>query len=531
MLALGWLPAGGAVAADRLITWAAPERGVPSSPNYQVTLRQAERSARPFVQYSRSQGVDKTIDREGRYVKLSFLALHSSEAKRPEDNRDTHAVSWTQFDFAGGPVEVEVKLVTPPQGVSLPLKSCAVLPTDLGLVGRVVGPDTVRVTVTKPVKFALVPNRDEALAKLAAGEPKQALEGFRHPLFVFARSPEVDVPDRAAPGTLVVEPGRACSPEEFSRARVIWFAPGVHDYAQIGGDPDHYVILKTGQTVYVPGDAYVFGNFKSAVRTPVGEMPVVRGRGTLSGAKQRWNDLPYVTTVMSNVRLDGIQVTDPHNHLHHSTSPIRDIAVVGAWHGNTDGPTVESRRPDPFDGWHIDNCFLMAADTNVKVGGNARVRDCTLWQQSNAEPLWIRSPDRCVVDGLRVIAYHTWPANPARVSGQVVNLHTFEAGARRTRVRNLVVEAPFVPLLFYLPADAKAGEVPYDDVVFENITVRTAHIAAKSPVGSVKPGAPSIGRILFRNLVINGTRVTAANCTDYFELRHGVTVGKELVFE
>ena len=34
-----------------------------------------------------------------------------------------------------------------------------------------------------------------------------------------------------------------------------------------------------------------------------------------------------------------------------------------------------------------------------------------------------------------------------------------------------------------------------------------------------------------QNLVINGVRVTNANCRDYFELLHGVTPGKELVFE
>ena len=33
------------------------------------------------------------------------------------------------------------------------------------------------------------------------------------------------------------------------------------------------------------------------------------------------------------------------------------------------------------------------------------------------------------------------------------------------------------------------------------------------------------------DLVINGVRVTNSNCRDYFELLHGVTSGKELVFE
>ncbi len=518
-------------AEDRLITWGRPGPEVPASPNYRVVLRQGTRTAQPFVHLSRNAGVDKAIDREGRYIKLSFLALHSNEPAPPEANRDTHAVSWTQFDFAGGPVEVEVQLTRAPHGVNLPLKSCAVLPSDLGIACRVVGPDTVRFTLTRPAKIALVPNRDEAAAALAAGAPRQALEGYRHPLFIFARAPESDAPPADAPDTLVVTPDRPRTAAEFARATVIRFAPGVHDYSRISGDPDFYFLLRSGQTVHVPGDAYVFANFKFPPRTPVAEMPLVRGRGTVSGARQRWTDLPYITTVAINTRLEGIQISEPHNHLHHSTAPIRDIAVVGAWHGNTDGPTVEARRPDPFSGWHIDDCFIMAADTNVKLGGAARARHLTLWQQANAEPLWIRAPERCVVENLHVLAYHVWPANPARVNGQVVNLHTYDRGAQDCLIRNLTIEAPFVPLLFFLPANTTDGSTPFRNVVFENIVVRTPHIAAKSPVGSTKPGAPSIGRIVFRNLVINGVRVTAANCTDYFELRHGVTVGRELIFE
>jgi hypothetical protein len=97
-------------------------------------------------------------------------------------------------------------------------------------------------------------------------------------------------------------------------------------------------------------------------------------------------------------------------------------------------------------------------------------------------------------------------------------------------VRNVVIEAPFVPLLFLLPAEDPA--VPqFESVLFENITVHTPHIAAKSPIGAEKAGGPATGRIVFRNLVINGVRVTNANCRDYFELLHGVTPGKELVFE
>ena len=75
-------------------------------------------------------------------------------------------------------------------------------------------------------------------------------------------------------------------------------------------------------------------------------MPLLRVRGTLSGIKQRWTDVPYRTTLERNVRMEGIQIADPHNHISHSYSPVKDVAVVGAWHGNTDGLTREVPRSE-----------------------------------------------------------------------------------------------------------------------------------------------------------------------------------------
>ena len=241
-------------------------------------------------------------------------------------------------------------------------------------------------------------------------EPKQAFEGYRNPLFLFARAPETDVPGKNAPGTLLLRPGQPCSVAAFARAKVIYFEPGVHDYSQFNpADPDHYITLRTGQTAYLAGGAYVYGVFRSEKRGPIRDMPLLRGRGTMSGVKQRWTDVPYFTTLEKNVRMEGIQITDPHNHISHSFAPVKDVAVVGAWHGNTDGLTREVPKSEPYNGWHVEDCFVMAADTNLKVGGPARVRNYTIWQLANAEPLWIRNPDGCVVDGLQVIAFNAWP--------------------------------------------------------------------------------------------------------------------------
>ncbi len=510
-------------AATRVIVWAAPGGDVAESPDYEVVVRSGERVCKPCTYYSYNRPFDKLLDREGKYIKLSFLGLHSNEYRRPEDNRDTYAHSWSHFDFAGGPVEVEVRIKTAFDGLTLPLESCAILPSTLGIRCQVVSGDTIRFTLNKPAKLAVVPNHIRALAELKHTEPKQALEGYRNPLFLFARAPETDIPDKNAPGTLVVKPGVERTVDDFAWAKVIYFEPGVHDYSQFNpADPDHYITLRTGQTAYLAGGSYVYGVFRSEKRGPISELPLLRGRGTMSGGKQRWTDVPYFTTLEKNVRMEGIQITDPHNHVSHSIAPVKDVAIVGAWHGNTDGLTREVPKSDPYNGWHVDDCFVMAGDTNLKVGGPARVRNYTVWQLANAEPLWIREPDGCVVDGLQVIAYNAWPGR------QTVNIS--RGTVKHSVFRNFTIEAPFVPLLFLMPANVAGNGPAYDEVLFENITVNTPFIARKSPFGP-QDDLPRVGRVVFRNLVVNGVKVTAENCRDYFDLAKGVVVGKEIAFE
>ena len=507
----------------RVTVWDGPGGDVAASADYEVTVRSGGKEYRPFTYYSFNRPVDKLLDREGNYLKLGFMALHSNEYKRPETNRDTYAHSWSHFDFTGGPVAVEVKIRRPLDGLTLPLKSCGIFPSTLGIKAQVVGGDTIRFTLDRPAKIAVVPNHLEALKKLKNAEPKQAFEGYRNPLFLFARQPEADVPDKNASETLVVRPGRLHTAQEFAAAKIIYFEPGLHDYSQFNpADPEHYIQLQTGQTMYLAGGSYVHGVVNFDKRGPISDMPRLLGRGTLSGIKQRWTDLPYRTTLERNVRMEGIQITDPHNHVSHSYSPVKDVAVVGAWHGNTDGLTREVPASDPYQGWHIEDCFVMAGDSNLKVGGPARVRNCTLWQLNNAEPFWIRNPDGCTVDGVQVIAYN----NPA--GRQTINIS--RGTVKNSVFHNILIEAPFVPLLFLMSISEAGGGPVYENALFENITVNTPHIAKKSPFGATEDEV-KIGRVVFRNLVVNGVKVTAQNCGDYFEFLKGVTVGKEIVFE
>ena len=157
-------------AGPRVIVWDGPGGDVTASADYEVTVRIAGKEWKPFIYSSYNRPYDKLLDSEGKYIKLSFLALHSNEYKRPETNKDTYAHSWTHFDFAGGPVEVEVKIRKPLDGLTLPLRSCGIFPSTLGIKSKVVAGDTIRFTLDKPAKIAVVPNHLQALEKLKDGK-------------------------------------------------------------------------------------------------------------------------------------------------------------------------------------------------------------------------------------------------------------------------------------------------------------------------------------------------------------------------
>jgi hypothetical protein len=508
--------------------WNIPGGEALSSPDYEVTLRKGGKTWKPFTYYTFRKAVDKIVDwdKDGKYVKLGFRFINSIEYILPENNKDTYAHSWTCFDFSQGPVEVEMKILRPINGLTLPLKSCGIYPSALGIDCQIIAGDTVRFTLEKPAKIAVVPNHIQAHEKLENIAGKEVFEGYRNPLFIFARHQETNVPSKEAEGTLVIKPGEQYGVEDFNKAGTIYFEAGIHDYAKYNPDDvTHRILLKKGQSVYLEGGSLVYGVFLSNEKL-IGDMPSIYGRGTFSGDKQVWTDRQKVA---ERVNVIGVNVTDPHNHLG-VWGIARDVAAVGGWHGNTDGINAWRPEEDPYEGWHVEDCFCIACDTNLFLGGNARVRNHTIWQLNNAEPLWIRHNWGSVLDGLHVIAY-----NRFRGGGQTFN---FTMDNRRPEmfgnivtVKNVIVEAPFVPRLFIITSGLNRKETIFEDVLFENINIKTPHIRDKSIIGLLDKNNSNFGKVVFRNLVIQGTKVTSENYSNYFDLLNNVSVGKEIFFE
>lgn len=520
---------------SRVIVFESPGGGISASSDYEITLKRGGKTWKPFTYYSYSHSVDKVIDQDAKYLKNPFLELHAYQSVQPQKNKDTYAHSWAYFDFEGGPIEVEIKISKNVEGLNLPLKSCGIFPSNLGIKCKIIGGDIVRFTLDKPVKIAIVPNYLQALEKMKKGDSMQAFDGYRNPFFLFARAPETNIPNKNAPGTLVIKPGQMYGPDAFDKATTIYFEPGVHDYSKYNpADQNHYILLKTGQTMYLAGGAYVYGHVSSQSKNQlISDMPLLRGRGTISGVKNIWTGTSYLTTEIRNVKLDGINMVDRNNHVSHSNSPFRDIAVVGGWHGNTDGVTVEGGvEDDPYSGWNVEDCFVMAGDTNLKFQGSARIKNYTIWQLGNAEPFWISDSKDSYVDGVQVICYNKAKSITGNNPGQIVNFTVPDSkNMKNITVKNIYCEAPFASRLFLIQSIYTGEGSACENVLFENCTFITPHIILKSIIGKRDANCSPFGKVTFRNLVINGKKVTNENCTDYFDLLQGVTIGKELVFE
>lgn len=512
---------------SRVVVWDGSGAEINPSADYQVTLKQSGITYTPFVYYTYNRSVDKQIDSKGLYLKNGFLDLHANEYIEPSANNDTYAHSWTNFDFEGDSVEVEITVSSGVEGITLPLTSCAVFPSSLGIKCKIVDGNKIQFTLRNPAKIAVVPNYQEALNKIANGSAAQAYAGYRNPFFLFARSPETNVPDKNAAGTLLIKQGDVYTQTDFDKATVIYFEKGIHDYSRfITTDTDSYMVLKSYQTVYLEGGAYVYGHFKAVSKMLIKDMPQIKGRGVLSGQKNIWTSIPYTTTEIKWVKTEGITISDANNHLSHSVAPFIDVAVVGAWHGNTDGITVESGNSgETYSGYNVDNCFVMADDSNLKFRGSARIRNYTIWQLNNAEPLWIAESANSSLDGLNIIC-HTAPAR------QHINMQVpATSNMKNLYISNILIESPYVGRMFLMQSNYTGAGVALDNVVFENITVNTKKIINKSPVGKVSASNSPFGKLVFKNLIVNGVKVTNANYTDYFTPLNGLALGTELVFE
>jgi hypothetical protein len=232
----------------------------------------------------------------------------------------------------------------------------------------------------------------------------------------------------------------------------------------------------------------------------------------------------------------GIAITDRASFSLEYAHYIKDVMLIGAWHGNNDGT-------DFTDDCLIEDCFLVAHDDNLKLNNNTHARHVVIWQLQNAHPIMVKEMrdditfSNCIVEDVDIVAFfvQVWGNQFQRLSSAAIASNN----GRNIRInnftfRNIRIESPFMYRLFsffnldtnqpYAPvwlANAPSSETRHtriDGITMENITVNSPMIMARSLIGSDYRN--SMANLSFNNISMNGTYITNENVDEYVEIEY-----------
>ena len=274
--------------------------------------------------------------------------------------------------------------------------------------------------------------------------------------------------------------------------------------------------------------------FKKNEKLGAGNVSIM-GRGMISGIKHKWiPSFPKGSQVINIDSLCGVSITDRACFGIYGGHNIVDIAMLGAWHGNTDGP-------DYLDDCRIQNSFLMAHDDNLKLNNNSRASHLVIWQLANAHAIMVKEMrdhltfSNSVVEDVDIIAYFLDPAERrngwARVGlGAIACVTGSDLQANNFTFRDIRIESPYLFRVFdfynldtnlpYTPSwfspTSETRHTRLNGITFQDITVNSPVIAYHSLLGSGY--GDSFSNLHFINLRINGTIVTDENKEHFFQV-------------
>ncbi|MFV0267651.1 MAG: hypothetical protein ACK5HT_11000, partial [Draconibacterium sp.] len=393
---------------------------------------------------------------------------------------------FTTFSFSGE-VMVQIKL---PQRTSI--SSVVVRPLSRSLAATVNG-NTITVLLNSPANFFV------------------EIEGEkRHPLFIFANPPEVDVPSPTDPD-------------------VIYFEPGIHEIGYKDGPMQN---IPAGKTIYLAGGAYVKGALKMINGAAV---TTVRGRGILSGI-----DIPgysayngMIDAQQGTIKAEGIIVNDsPQGYqgiIAYGNGSVLDNVKMIAWAMEADAGSLGKNS-------QIKNCFFKICDDVLKpTASGMKITNNIVWQQMCGVVImlgWNSVEDitGVTLSGLDIIGCDVGGiTDPEATTLGIVNLRNSNGAS----IKNMVIEnvrlekKPFMmfaidikitdPFWVDNPRYNK-GLGSVDGITFRNISVpevptRISYFNGNGNVTSESTG--DIKNITLENMTIAGIKITEENASTY----------------
>ncbi len=398
----------------------------------------------------------------------SFVYAHECQDEKLRDKMSDWN-HWTTFSFSA-PITVEVTRLKPAAAVA----GATILPSARGIRPATVSTDprTLTFSLDRPAKlFVRFPGAAE------------------NPLFIFADAPEQNIPDRKDPN-------------------VIWFEAG--KVTDIG----EKFVIKSGQTVYIPGGAYVRGTITAESASHV----AIRGRGILSGLgyARRANiaGIPFNSVMLNGPGTDqlveGITVTNPQHFclLSRGTFTVRNVKLFGWWHQT--------------DGWgggddsSITDSFLKVNDDSVKFyGKNQTARDLVIYQQVNGAPFQLgwggdgQSATNCLAENIDVVACEAADKTQRETNQALLNLRNQSAKSviDGVTIRRLRVDSDVPMLLGLIQVKGTVRNLLFEDVVVHG------KINGKNFLRT--EGTGSISGVRWKNVRIHEQTVSSASATQW----------------
>lgn len=370
-------------------------------------------------------------------------------------------------------------------------------------------------------------------------------KAVKHGLMLFADKPQVFVPDKNAPGTVIYT--NDADSATVVNADVIYFPAGDYDLKKVfnRGVID---LTKDGQKVYLEGGAYVRGAIWSRGKHNIW----LYGRGIITGWDMLFHELldangrkeAFINFHSSDgCHVEGIILTDPTHHAipTRSDSYFKNVKIIG-WAYNQDGTRVGR-------GSHIEEMFTKTQDDRSYADRPHTYINSVEWPMRNGAfaVLGWSSFDggNSTYDNIYFI-HSEWERPEATVGNQAVLGSRLRQGANLENVimRNLYLE-DYTTLLCVLRLHYSATEGdpwnPADpgvikNFLFENIKVEhpfisTSGIQKKNRLeGFVQDGVKAMVRdITFRNLVAGNELILDHNKHKYFHIDANTTAN--IVFE
>jgi len=247
--------------------------------------------------------------------------------------------SFASFDLRGdAPVSI-----TCPQ----PVTSAKILPTSCGIVPQVSG-NTVTFTLSKPGQYVLEIN----------GDWVQSLQVFANPW-------ESDAPNPGDP-------------------HVLYYGPGIHKVTSVK--------VTSGQTVYLAGDAVVYGtmdgNTPGAIFDLKGDHITVRGRGIIDGSLCPHGARSMIYAEGQDLAIRDVILRDSGSWTMPLTGSdrvtVKNVKLIG-YRGNSDGIDVnDSRDIDISDSYIRTGDDLIVIKSKIPEKGethNVTAEHCVLWNE------------------------------------------------------------------------------------------------------------------------------------------------------